>query len=206
MYKKRGRVFVISGPSGVGKGTLVKETLKRKNLHLSISYTSRKPRFNEEEDQSYYFIDKDKFKKMINEGVFAEWAEVYGNYYGTPYAELEKHLVRGEDVILEIEMIGAAQIKSMGEDAVLVFVLPPSLAMLKERLKKRGTEKEEAIAKRMSCTMDELKHIKDYDYYLVNNDIDKATEQLLAIIEAENHRVSRAFLDYLETSEREFSL
>ncbi|NLY35750.1 MAG: guanylate kinase [Tissierellia bacterium] len=206
MFKRRGRVFVISGPSGVGKGTLVRDVLKQRSLHLSISYTSREPRFNEEEAKSYHFISKDNFKKMIDEGAFAEWAEVYGNYYGTPQRELEKHLARGEDVILEIEMLGAGQIRKMGEDAVLIFVLPPNLNMLEERLSSRGTESEEAIAQRLSCAMDELKYLKDYDYYLVNNDIENTTRQLLAIMEAESHSVSDAFLTYLDKAGRGFSL
>lgn len=206
MFKRRGRVFVISGPSGVGKGTLVRDVLKKRNLHLSVSYTSRQPRFNEEEAKSYHFISKDTFKTMIEEGAFAEWAQVYGNYYGTPHAELEKHLARGIDVILEIEMLGAGQIRKMGQEAVLIFVLPPNLSMLEERLNSRGTETQEAIAQRLSCAMDELKYIKDYDYYLVNKDIDSATNQLLAIIEAESHSISDDFLDYLDTAGRGFSI
>lgn len=206
MFKRRGRIFVISGPSGVGKGTLVQETLKQRNLHLSISYTSREPRFNEEDAKSYHFISKEQFERMIQEGAFAEWAQVYGNYYGTPLSELEKYLAQGEDVLLEIEMLGAAQIKKLGQDAVLIFVLPPGLNQLEQRLIRRDTESGEAVAQRLSCTMNELKHLKDYDYYIVNHDIEESVRQLLAIIEAENHSVTDEFLRYLETSGRNFSL
>ncbi|NLY72098.1 MAG: guanylate kinase [Tissierellia bacterium] len=206
MYKRRGKVFVVSGPSGVGKGTLVEEVLKKRDIHLSISCTSRAPRHNEREGVDYFFINKEDFLEKIDKNAFAEWAEVYGNYYGTPKAELEKHLSKGQDVILEIEMLGAAQIKELGEDAVLIFVLPPNLKTLKNRLISRKTEDSSAIEARLSCTMDELKHLSNYDYYLVNKNIDLTVDELLSIIDSQAHRVSKDFIEYLEESERQFSL
>lgn len=206
MFKRRGRVFVVSGPSGVGKGTLVEEVLKLRDMHLSISYTSREPRHNEERSKNYHFISKKEFLTMIEEGAFAEWAEVYGNYYGTPRSELKDFIDSGRDVILEIEMKGAGQIRELGQDAVLIFVLPPNLATLKERLSSRGTESSEAIENRLSCTMEELRYLKDYDYYLVNTDLKETVKELLAIIEAESHAVTQELLSYFEDSERNFSL
>lgn len=205
MFKRRGKVFVISGPSGVGKGTLVKEVMKIKDLELSISCTSRAPRHNEVEGENYYYISKEEFKRRIDAGEFAEWAEVYGNYYGTPKEELERHLSQGRDVILEIEMLGAAQVKKLGEDAVLIFVLPPNLETLEKRLVTRGTETPEAVENRLSFTMEELGHISNYDYYLINNSIEEATKDLLAIIESQAFKIGQGLLDYLDEIERNFS-
>ncbi len=206
MFKRRGKVFVVSGPSGVGKGSLVKEVMKLRQMHLSISYTSREPRHNEEKSKNYHFISKDEFKRMLSENAFAEHAKVYGNYYGTPKAELEEILSSGRDVLLEIEMKGAGQIKKMGQDAVLIFILPPNLEVLAQRLRSRATETEEAVAQRLGATMAELKHLCDYDYFLVNRDLKKTAEELNAIIEAQRHRISPELIDYLERLERNFSL
>ena len=206
MFKRRGRLYVVSGPSGVGKGSLVKKLLEKRAAHLSVSCTSRLPREGEVEGESYYFISKDEFKEKIQREDFLEWAEVYGNYYGTPKAQIEEHLSQGRDVILEIEMLGSAQIKQKDPNAISIFVMPPSLEVLRARLISRGTESDKAIEHRLSCTMKEMDHLPSYDYYILNEDLELATDKLIAIMEAEAVRVDDDFLSYLHDIGREFSL
>lgn len=206
MYKRRGRLYVVSGPSGVGKGTIVRHLLEKKAAHLSVSCTSRQPREGEVHGESYFFISEEEFVRKIEQDKFLEWAHVYGNYYGTPKAHIEEKLSQGMDVILEIEMIGSSQIKGKDPDAVSIFVMPPSLEELRQRLTSRGTETPEAIEHRLSCTMDEMDHLKDYDYFLLNDDIDLSVKKLIAIMESEVCKVDQDFLAYMKSAGREFSL
>ncbi|MGB9814185.1 MAG: guanylate kinase [Thermovenabulum sp.] len=189
---KKGMLIVLSGPSGAGKGTVCSRLLeKNPNIALSISYTTRTPRPGEKDGVNYFFTDKETFEKMIKEGCFLEWANVYNNYYGTPRKFVEERINNGQDVILEIDIQGAKQIRQTWEDAVFIFILPPDLEELKRRIEKRGSETEESMRLRLMCALEELKALSSYDYVIVNDDLEKAVEKLQAIIIAEKCRVYR---------------
>lgn len=189
---KKGILIVICGPSGVGKGTICKKFLtKNTDIKLSISATTRSPRAGEEHGVSYYFLDAQKFEDMIEKDEFLEYARVYDNGYGTPKKAVFENLEKGEDVLLEIDIQGAMQVKEKYPDGVFIFILPPSLEELKNRIVKRGSETEESFKKRFGSAFSEISKIENFDYYLVNNDLDKAVGQLESIIMAEKNRVSR---------------
>jgi len=189
---KKGMLIVLSGPSGAGKGTVCSRLLeKNPNIALSISYTTRTPRPGEKDGVNYFFTDKETFEEMIKEGCFLEWANVYNNYYGTPRKFVEERINNGQDVILEIDIQGAKQIRQTWEDAVFIFILPPDLEELKRRIEKRGSETEESMRLRLMCALEELKALSSYDYVIVNDDLEKAVEKLQAIIIAEKCRVYR---------------
>ena len=163
MVKRKGLLLVVSGPSGAGKGTICKALLnKNDQIKLSVSATTRKPRTGEVDGVNYFFIEKEKFTQMIEEGEFLEYAQIYDNFYGTPKAAIMECLEKGQDVILEIEMQGASQIKEVCPDGVFIFVLPPSLEELKNRIVGRGTETAEEIEKRFSCAFDEINKMFHY--------------------------------------------
>ncbi|MBQ4371032.1 MAG: guanylate kinase, partial [Firmicutes bacterium] len=166
---RQGKLFVISGPSGAGKGTICNELIKTGNFALSVSMTTRAPRTGEIPGKSYFFVTEEEFVRTIEEGGFLEHAQIYGNRYGTPKGPVLRQLAEGKDVILEIEMQGALSVKRSYPDAVLIFILPPSLAVLRQRLAGRGTETEEEIEKRSSQCLSEIRMINDYDYYVVND-------------------------------------
>lgn len=186
---KQGRLFVISGPSGAGKGTICKALIESGAADLSVSMTTRKPRGIEQEGIHYYFVSHEDFQKAIDEGNMLEWAEIYGNRYGTPKKPVLEKLARGRDVILEIEMQGAMQVKESYPKSVLIFVLPPSISELRKRLIARGTETPEQIDLRTRTTLDEIKRIKDYSYFIVNDDLSSAVEDARIIMSAEHLRV-----------------
>ena len=186
---EQGRLFVISGPSGTGKGTICSKLLESGDFELSVSMTTRRPREGEVHGVSYYFVTHEEFQKTVDEGGLLEWARIYANSYGTPKAPVLKKLSEGKDVILEIEMQGAMQVKQNYPQAVLIFVLPPSLAELKKRLTSRGTESPEQIEMRTKATLSEIATIKDYDYFIINDRLDSAIEDVRAIIRAEHLRV-----------------
>ena len=192
MLNRKGLLLVVSGPSGAGKGTICKALLnKNDQIKLSVSATTRKPRNGEVHGVNYFFIEKEEFTKMIENGEFLEYAQIYDNFYGTPKAAITECLEKGQDVILEIEMQGARQIKEVYPEGVFIFVLPPSLEELKSRIVGRGTETQEEIEKRFSCAFEEINQIVNYDYFIVNEDIEKSVSDVEAIICAEKNKVTR---------------
>ncbi len=192
MLNRKGLLLVVSGPSGAGKGTICKALLnKNDQIKLSVSATTRKPRNGEVHGVNYFFIEKEEFTKMIENGEFLEYAQIYDNFYGTPKAAIIECLEKGQDVILEIEMQGARQIKEVYPEGVFIFVLPPSLEELKSRIVGRGTETQEEIEKRFSCAFEEINQIVNYDYFIVNEDIEKSVSDVESIICAEKNKVTR---------------
>lgn len=187
----QGNLFVISGPSGVGKGTLVKEVLPLfQNLTLSVSMTTRSPRPGEIHGVNYFFVSRDEFVSQSEKEAFLEFATYNGNHYGTPRTFVYEQLRAGRDVILEIDVQGAAQVRAnWGERTILVFILPPSEAALQERLEQRRTESPEIIAQRLAQVAKEVAELPDYDYFVINDQLATATEDLAAIIRAERHKI-----------------
>lgn len=191
---KKGTVFVVSGPSGTGKGTIMNEYFKRypdDNAFLSISATTRTPRPNEEEGRTYYFKTREEFEDLIENDGLIEWAEFCGNYYGTPKKPIDDMSAEGKNVILEIEVQGGKQVMERFDDAVGIFVLPPSFEELKQRLIGRNTETQETIINRLNRAKEEIKEIENYDYIVVNDNLDDAVETFRSIIIGETQRVTR---------------
>ncbi len=192
--RERGLLIVLSGPSGVGKGTVCAALRKRSsNLVYSISATTRKPRRNEVDGVHYFFKERAEFEKMIEENAFLEWAEYMGNYYGTPRKFVEDTLAQGRDVLLEIEVQGALQVKKKFPEGVFIFLAPPSMHELKQRIAMRGTESEEAMTGRLTVAEKEMALVHEYDYSVVNDRVDLACKRILSIVEAEHCRVDRLF-------------
>jgi guanylate kinase len=186
----RGRLFVLSGPSGVGKGSLLNALLTYlPGVVKSISSTTRPPRPGEVEGVDYHFLSRDSFVADVAENRFFEYAEYNGNYYGTPYEPVERQRALGLDVFLEIEVQGAQIVRTLTPDAILIFVLPPSLAALGKRLRKRRTDSDARIAERLRIAESELSCLPLYDYAVVNDDFDTALDELRAIVIAERRRV-----------------
>lgn len=187
----RGIIFVISAPSGTGKTTLCREVVRRvKGVNLSVSYTVREPREGEENGRDYYFVSEEEFRRLEQEGAFIEWAIVHGKKYGTPLAPLINQINKGEDVILNIDPQGARKIKEKIADAVFIFVLPPSREILINRLRDRGTKKEE-IELRIKNAEEEMRNVIWYDYIIINDELENAVETLKSIIAAERSRRER---------------
>lgn len=192
MSSNNGLLIVISGPSGAGKGTVCNAYLeKHKDTMMSISVTTRTPRFNEEEGKNYFFKDEATFKGMIDNGDFLEYANVYGNYYGTPRKYVLNKLKEGNDIFLEIDIQGALQVKERYDEGIFVFIVPPTMEELKRRIVKRGTESAEKVYKRFQSAFEELNFINRYNYIVINDDVENAVSKLEAIVEAEKCRVSR---------------
>lgn len=191
--RRSGMLIVISGPSGVGKGTLVKELYREMpELRFSVSVTTRQPRPGEEDGKHYFFRTEEQFQRMVEEGDLLEYSQfVNGLFYGTPRAYVEEMIAEGHDVLLEIDVKGAIQVKERWPHGVYIFILPPTLEALEQRLRKRQTEAAEAIRQRLSVAVDELNFLPLYDYQVVNDDLSKAARKLQAIITAERCRISR---------------
>lgn len=190
--QESGTLFVVTGPSGAGKGTVlgaVLPTLSR--IHYSVSATTRAPRAGEQDGKSYYFLNRADFEQMIADDRLLEYAEYVGNYYGTPCEPVDRALREGDDVILEIEVQGALQVKAKRPDAVLVFIIPPRFELLRERLHGRGSESEEIIEKRMAVARAEYECAEQYDYIVVNDTLETACDELRSIITALRCKLAR---------------
>lgn len=188
----KGLLIVISGPSGAGKGTLCKSLLeKHSDIKLSVSCTTRLPRNNEKHGINYFFVPREEFLGMIERDEFLEHAQVYDNYYGTPRSYVESTLNSGNDVILEIDIQGALRVKEKYPEGVFVFIMPPSMEELKNRIKKRGSETEESLLKRFKAAFDEINYVSRYNYVVMNDFVEDAVKKLEGIIIAEKCRVDR---------------
>jgi len=192
VVSNEGMLVVVSGPAGVGKGTLCRALFAEwSGLEYSVSVTTRSPRPGETEGKEYYFRSREEFSQMIENNEFLEWAEFCGNFYGTPRFHVESVLNRKKTILLEIDIQGAKQVKKQFPQGVFIFIVPPSLKALSERLHGRGTETEEIIQRRLAKAVQELDNIKDYDYVVENDEINVAVEKLKSIIIAENCSVKR---------------
>ena len=199
----KGLLVVISGPSGVGKGTVRKALFNRTghNLDYSVSMTTRKPRDGEVDGVDYYFVSKEEFKKQISNGNLLEHAEFVGNMYGTPKDKVEEKLRLGHEVVLEIEVNGAMQVREKMEDAVFIFIAPPSYDALEKRLVDRGTERNEVIKERLEKAHREINLAHNYDYIVINDEVDNAADRIMAIIRAEHAKCDRTLSEYLKLME-----
>ncbi|MEJ5347591.1 MAG: guanylate kinase [Desulfosoma sp.] len=194
MPKVPGHVFVLSAPSGVGKSTIVRAVLDRDpHVRFSVSCTTRSPRVGETHGVDYYFLTREAFENGIAEGRFLEWAEVYGNYYGTDRRLVESWLAQGLDVLLEIDVQGARKIRATDLDVTTLFILPPDMDTLEQRLRRRGTESEEVIRRRLETAQAEIREAPWYDYLIVNNALEEAVADVMAVLRATRCSRLRAY-------------
>ena len=199
---RKGNLIVISGTSGAGKGTICKELLKREdNLYISVSATTRSPREGEVHGVNYYFLTKEEFKKKVDNNEFLEWAEVHGNYYGTPKFNVEEMINEGKNIILEIDVQGALNVKKNCEDGVFIFILPPTMEELKRRIIARGSETPESLIKRFKTAYEEINYISKYNYAVINDDLEEAVQKVQNILYAENCRVDNIDYNILDFKE-----
>ena len=190
MHAQRGKLFVIAAPSGAGKTSLGRALMQRQpGLRFSISYTTRKQRPAEQHGRDYFFVDKTEFQRMIAAGEFLEHAQVFDNFYGTSKAQVEGLLSAGDSVLLEIDWQGARQIRSALPECESIFILPPSRAELERRLRDRATDSEEVIARRLRDSIADMSHWNEFDYVVVNDDFERATQQLEAIVTGQGDRL-----------------
>ena len=202
--REKGNLIVISGPSGAGKGTIIKELFnKYDGMWLSISMTSRDIRSNDIPGETYFFVSREEFEKRISDGVFLEYAEYNGNYYGTPKDMISEKLNQGLDVILEIEIQGALKVKELIPDAIFIFIMPPSMSELRKRLVKRETDDIDKILSRFKRAYQEINEITKYNYVVINDYVDRAVEKVHSIILSERCRVDRIEEVYLNNMEEE---
>ncbi|WP_071189581.1 guanylate kinase [Trichormus sp. NMC-1] len=178
-----GKLIVLTGPSGVGKGTLMQALLQRHpELYYSVSVTTRSPRPGETNGKNYYFISRSKFEQLVAQGEFLEWAEFAGNYYGTPREAVLNHIQSGKLVVLEIELEGARQIRASFPSALSIFILPPTFSELEKRIRGRGQDSEESIARRLHCAQTEIQAADEFDIKIVNNDFETAVNEIEAVL------------------------
>ena len=202
MTNNKGLLIVVSGPSGAGKGTICKALLeKHDDLFISVSATTRQPRAGEVDGVNYHFITKEDFIKRVEQKDFLEYAEVYGNYYGTPKSKVEEMLNSGKNVILEIDIQGALKVKENFKEGVFIFILPPSMEELKQRIIKRGSETPESLMRRFKSAYQEINYISKYNYAVVNDIVDVAISKIEGIITAEKCRVDRIKDTILDSKE-----
>lgn len=188
----RGILFVVSSPSGGGKGTLIQHVLQRiKNLSYSVSFTTRAPRPGELDGREYFFVTPAAFDQMVADGGFLEWAYVHGKQYGTARQQVVREVSEGRDIILEVDVQGAASVRALVPDSVSIFILPPSFEILRQRLQARGTDSPEELDLRLRNAPTELKDYAAFDYLIVNDEADRAAEEMTAIVQAERARLSR---------------
>lgn len=197
----KGTLYIVSAPSGAGKSSMINALLSRNRdfkIQVSVSHTTRAPRPGEQDGVHYHFVSKDAFEALIEQQAFFEYAEVFGNYYGTSRLTIEEALAQGIDIFLDIDWQGARQVKQQIGDAISVFIVPPSRQELEKRLRMRGQDSDDVIAKRMSEACSEMSHFKEYDYVIVNEDFDDAVNELHAIILAQRLRQSAQAVKYRE--------
>lgn len=200
---ERGLLIVISGPSGVGKGTVRDALFAREghNLVYSVSMTTRKPRNGEVDGREYYFVSREEFESRIKNNKFLEYAEFVGNYYGTPLDKVEENLNNGNEVVLEIEVQGAMQVRKKMKDAIFIFIAPPTMKDLEKRLNRRGTESKEIIKERYDKACREVELAYLYDYIVVNDTVENAADKIMAIIRAEHAKTQRTIREYMKMVE-----
>ena len=185
-----GTLYIVTAPSGAGKTTLVRAVLEREpGLALSVSYTTRPPRPGEVDGRDYRFVGKEEFLRLRDGGELLEWAEVHGNYYGTSRTWIETQLQQDRDVLLEIDWQGARQVRRMFPHAVSIFILPPSLEALEARLRGRGTDSEATIARRLAAAREEMRHVEEFDYVIINDRLERAIDELTAVVRAARLRL-----------------
>ena len=180
-----GNLFIISAPSGAGKSTLTAKLLQEdKNIHLSVSYTTRAPRSGEVDGRDYHFVDKARFMAMLKRGEFLESAEVHGNHYGTSESWIRAQRAAGRDILLEIDWQGAQQVRRIFPDSIGIFILPPSIAELEKRMRARGQDSEQVVRRRLAVAADEMSHAAEFEYVIINKDFDEARRDLIAVVHA----------------------
>lgn len=199
----KGLLIVISGPSGAGKGTICRELIRNADVDVSISETTRAPREGEIHGKNYFFVSKENFLKKVQGNGFLEYAEVYGNYYGTPKNFIEEKIQSGRDVILEIDIQGALQVKEKYPEGIFIFILPPSMAELKNRIVHRGSETEESFNRRFGNAYKEISYIDKYDYCVINDEVNNAAKKVKIIIEAEHYKVTKEVYNLIQKYKEE---
>lgn len=194
---QQGNIFVVTAPSGAGKTTLVAALLAAdQQIKLSVSYTTRAPREGEVDGKNYHFVSREAFIAMLQRSEFLESAEVYGNFYGTSQLWIQQQLDAGNDILLEIDWQGAQQVRKLFPQAIGVFILPPSLQVLEQRLRGRGTDSEESIAKRMASAREEITHVDEFDFVIVNEVMDEAIQDLISVVRAPRLGIARQSAKY----------
>lgn len=201
---KKGLLIIVSGPSGAGKGTICKEVLERRSdISISTSATTRQPREGEVDGKSYFFLTRAKFEEMIKNEEFIEYAEVYGNLYGTPKEYVLERLNEGENILLEIDIQGALQVKKRYPQGVYIFILPPSMEELRNRIVNRGSETPESLEQRFSSAFKEIEFVNEYDYYIINDKVSKAADIMESIVVAERCKVIEDIEDIVSVFKEE---
>jgi len=194
-----GNLFILSAPSGAGKSTLTARLLSEdKNIHLSVSYTTRAPRPGEVDGRDYHFVDKAGFMGMLERGEFLESAEVHGNHYGTSQGWIRTQRAAGRDILLEIDWQGAQQVRRIFTDTVGIFILPPSITELERRMRRRGQDSEDVVRRRLSVAADEMSHAAEFEYVIINNDFEEASRDLIAVVRASRLVYSRQLERYAD--------